>query len=191
MQNLITNLIGTTKGRVPSLSTNDTVATLGGGNVNNNFETNVTTTLSVQKLWGKHTLKAGYDHRRYYSNLYSAFGAGVGSFTEATLRSVTSRSNSNPIPTGMGFASWLLGVTTTGSGIQLAGPASLQPYHGAYIQDSYKVTSKLTLNYGVRWDFEPPRAERHDRQFYWDENYQWPWTPSPDGVGAAYCSKPA
>ena len=78
----------------------------------------------------------------------------------------------------MGFASWLLGVTTTGSGIQLAGPASLQPYHGAYFQDSYKVTSKLTLNYGVRWDFEPPRAERHDRQFYWDENYQWPWTPS-------------
>jgi hypothetical protein len=178
MQNLITNLIGTTKGRVPSLSTNDTVATLGGGNVNNNFETNLTTTLSVQKLWGKHTLKAGYDHRRYYSNLYSAFGAGVGSFTEATLRSVTSRSNSNPIPTGMGFASWLLGVTTTGSGIQLAGPASLQPYHGVYFQDSYKVTSKLTLNYGVRWDFEPPRAERHDRQFYWDENYQWPWTPA-------------
>ena len=78
----------------------------------------------------------------------------------------------------MGFASWLLGAATTGSGIQLAGPASLQPYHGAYIQDSYKVTSKLTLNYGVRWDFEPPRSERHDRQFYWDENYVWPWTPT-------------
>ena len=91
MQNLIVNLIGTTKGRVPSLSTNDTVATLGGGNVNNNFETNLTTSCPLQKLWGKHTLKAGYDHRRYYSNLYSAFGAGVGSFTEATLRSVTSQ----------------------------------------------------------------------------------------------------
>jgi hypothetical protein len=178
MQNLIVNLIGTTKGRVPSLSTNDTINSLGGGNVNNNFETNLTSSVSVQKLWGKHTLKAGYDHRRYYSNLYSAFGAGVGSFTESTLRSVTSRSINNPLPTGMGWASWLLGVTTTGSGIQLAGPASLQRYHGAYIQDSYKVTSKLTLNYGVRWDFEPPRSERHDRQFYWDDSYVWPWTPS-------------
>ena len=188
MQNLITNLIGTTKGRVPSLSTNDTVATLGGGNVNNNFETNLTTTLSVQKLWGKHTLKAGYDHRRYYSNLYSASGAGVGSFTEATLRSVTSRSNSNPIPTGMGFASWLLGVTTTGSGsVSRSHPCAISWNLSSRL---LQVTSKLTLNYGVRWDFEPPRAERQDRQFYWDEN--------PSGMdacgrmgGTAYCSKPA
>jgi hypothetical protein len=179
MQSLITNLIGTTQGRVPSLSTADTITTLGGGNVNNNFETNLTANFSLQKLWGKHALKAGYDHRRYYSNLYSAFGAGVGSFTESTLRSVTSQSNNNPIPTGMGFASWLLGAATTGSGTQFAGPASLQPYHGAYIQDAFKATTKLTLNYGVRWDFEPPRTERYNRQFYWDENYVWPWTPSP------------
>src|SRR5262249_33613795 len=128
MQNLITNLLGTTQSRVPSLSTNDTVATLGGGNVNNNFETNYTAAASVQKLWGKHTLKAGSDPRRYYANLYSAFGAGVGSFTEATLRSVTSQSYANPAPTGMGFASWLLGAVTTGSGVQFAGPASLQRY---------------------------------------------------------------
>src|SRR5262249_12141698 len=96
----------------------------------------------------------------------------------STLRSVTSRSNNNPLPTGMGLASWLLGVATTGSGIQLAGPASLQRYHGAYIQDSYKVSPKLTLNYGVRWAFAPPRCERTDRQFYWDDTYVWPWTPT-------------
>ena len=178
MQSLITNLLGTTQGRVPSLTNNDTIATLGGGNVNNNFETNFTAAFSVQKLWGKHTLKAGFEHRRYYANLYSAFGAGVGNFTEATLRSVTSQSYASPAPTGSGFASWLLGDVTTGSGVQFAGPASLQPYYGVYLQDNYKIAPKLTLNLGIRWDFEPPRTERYDRQFYWDENYKWPWTPT-------------
>jgi hypothetical protein len=35
------------------------------------------------------------------------------------------------------------------------------------------------VNAGVRWDFEPPRTERFDRQIFWDKNYHWPVTPSP------------
>ncbi len=42
-----------------------------------------------------------------------------------------------------------------------------------------KVSPRLTLNLGVRWDFEPPRTERYDRQIYWDSTYKWPWTPTP------------
>ncbi len=80
---------------------------------------------------------------------------------------------------GMGFASWLLGRANWGQGTQMAGPASLQPYHGAYLQDDIKLTPKLTVNAGVRWDFEPPRTERFDRQIVWDENYKWNWQPNP------------
>jgi hypothetical protein len=72
----------------------------------------------------------------------------------------------------------MLGAVTWGSGTELAGPASLQPYHGAYIQDDIKVNNKLTINAGIRWDFEPPRTERFDRQIFWDDKYKWDWQPN-------------
>jgi hypothetical protein len=179
MQDLIYNLLGTTQGRAPSISTGDTINSLGGGGANNYFETNYTGSVSAQQIAGRHALKAGYENRRYYANVFSMNGSAVGTFSESTLRSGTSHSYNSPAPTGSGFASWLLGLATTGSGSQYAGAASVQPFHAAFIADTFRVTPKLTLNYGVRWEFEPPRTERYDRQFFWDESYVWPWKPNP------------
>jgi len=173
LQDLMINLLGTTQGRVPNISPSDTIAALGGGAVSNDFETNYSGGVSIQKLWGKQTIKVGYEHRRYYANSPSG-----GNLSMSTQRSVTSQYFDTPT-TGSGFASFLLGDVIWGQGTQFAGPASLQTYHGAYVQDDIKLTSKLTLNAGVRWDFEPPRTERFDRQIFWDKNYQWPVTPSP------------
>lgn len=172
LQPLMLNLLGTTTLRVPSIGTGDSINTLGGGSSSNTFETNYSGSISVQKLWGKHTVKMGYDHRRYYVSLSSG-----GMVEMASSRNVTSQYFDTPT-TGSGFASWLLGAVIWGDGTQFAGPASLQTYHGAYVQDDFKVNSKLTLNLGVRWDFEPPRTERFDRQIYWDERYRWPVKPT-------------
>ena len=60
----------------------------------------------------------------------------------------------------------------------MGGPASLQTYWSSYIQDDIKLTSKFTLNAGIRWDYEPPRTERYNRQIWWDKNYHWPVLPS-------------
>ena len=30
---------------------------------------------------------------------------------------------------------------------------AFKTYHGAYAQDSWRVSSKLTVNYGLRWDW--------------------------------------
>lgn len=175
MQAEIFTLIGGSKDRVPSLGTGDTIAALGGGNVSIVRDTSYTGAASLQKLWGKHTVKFGYEHRRYLSNVTSG-----GNLSYGTQRSVTSQYFDAPAPTGSGFAAFLLGAVTGGSGTQLAGPASLQAYHGAFVQDDIKLTSKLTINLGVRWDYEPPRTERYDRQFFWDKQYQWPWKPNAD-----------
>ena len=70
-------------------------------------------------------------------------------------------------------------IEVWGDGNQMAGPASLQTYHGAYFQDDIKLTKKLTINAGIRWDFEPPRVERYNRQVFWDRNYTWTWKPDP------------
>jgi hypothetical protein len=173
MQDLMVNLLGTKKNRVPNIAASgDTLAALGGGSVDNTWETNYMGAFSVQKLMGKHTLKFGYEHRRYYSNRTSG-----GNLSMSSQRSVTSRYFDEPT-TGSPFASFLLGATIWGQGTQLAGPASLQTYHGAFVQDDFKINRKLTLNIGLRWDFEPPRTERFDRQIYWDKDYKWPVVPS-------------
>lgn len=177
LTDLVLSLLGTKQGRVPSLSTGGNVATLGGGGVDNIFETNYNAQISFTKISGKHTWKFGVEHRRYYTSLYGGFNSNVGNFSTGSSQSGTSQSYLNPGLSGYGFASWLLGEVNQASGNQYGGPASLQPYWGAYAQDSWKITPKLTLSYGVRWDFEPPRSERFDRQYYWDPNYKWPITP--------------
>ena len=172
-QEVVLLLGGASAGRVPSLGTGDTITQIGGGDTNSQWETTYNVAVAVQKLWGKHTFKLGYEHRRYYSNYVSG-----GTFNTYSARSTTSQYFDAPAPTGSGFAGWLLGAVTGGSGNELAGPASLQPYHGAYIQDDIKLSSKWTINAGIRWDFEPPRTERFNRQIFWDKQYKWDWQPN-------------
>ncbi|MCC6342655.1 MAG: carboxypeptidase regulatory-like domain-containing protein [Bryobacterales bacterium] len=174
IQQEVLNLLGTTKGRVPLLGVRDTITDIGGGQVSQAYDTIYSGLASLQKLWGRHTLKVGYEHRRYYSNVPSG-----GRFSTYTVRSLTSQYYDSPVNGyGSGLAGWLLGGIAGGDGVQYAGPASLQTYHGAYIQDDFRVNSKLTINMGIRWDFEPPRTERFDRQTFWDKDYKWPWTPN-------------
>jgi hypothetical protein len=169
----VINLLGGTQGRVPTISTGSHINALGGGDVNDTRDTSYTGSVAVQKLWNKHTFKFGYEQRRYYSNVTTG-----GSFGLATERRVTSQFYDNPV-TGHPMASFLLGVATWGQGVQVAGPASAQVYQGAYLQDDWKITPKLTLNLGVRWDYEAPRTERYDRQIFWDSGYKWDIAPNP------------
>jgi hypothetical protein len=172
---LARNLIGTTKGRAPSIAMDFGPTTLGGGNVNDTRETNYNASADVQRLHGKHTWKAGFDHRRFYLNQFSG-----GDFQMSTAPMVTALNPGNQTVTGSPFASFLLGQPVWGQGTQYAGPASLQTAWGAYIQDDIKVTKKLSVNLGIRWDFEPSRTERFDRQAFWDSQYKWPWQPNAD-----------
>ncbi|MGH9628144.1 MAG: TonB-dependent receptor domain-containing protein, partial [Bryobacteraceae bacterium] len=47
-------------------------------------------------------------------------------------------------------------------------------YHGAYVQDEWRVTSKLTLNLGLRYDIDLPRTERYDRMNWFDPDARSP-----------------
>ena len=173
--NVVNILGGVDNGVTPSITNMADVAGLGGGSIDNTYDTSYTGSVAVQKILGKHTFKAGYEHRRYFSNEQAG-----GSFYMAPDRTVTSQSPAQAGSLGQGstFASYLLGKAIWGGGQQLSGPASLQTYHGAYLQDDIKLTRKLTINVGIRWDFEPPRTERHDRMTFWDRNYTWNVQPN-------------
>jgi carboxypeptidase family protein/TonB-dependent receptor-like protein len=64
---------------------------------------------------------------------------------------------------GFPYASFLLGVTNSAS---TAAPADVRlgmHSYGIYIQDSWKVTRKLTLDYGLRWDYASLWKEQYGR----------------------------
>lgn len=127
---------------------------------------------SLTKIWGGHNIKIGGE-RRYNMLDYSQPGYPSGQF--AFSRNATCRDRFTcPGNQGNGLATMLLGWTT-GSDFHIEPKAfSRSAYWGFYFQDDWKLTSRLTLNLGLRYDFDVPRWEVENRYSYWDLNAQSP-----------------
>ena len=116
---------------------------------------------------GRHTITTGIDWRFMQSNV-KAGGLGDACCGNYTFNGTATQSGNANIPTGAGgnaFASFLLGVPSSAA---LRG--IIVPYYyrwrtgAAFVQDDFKVTSALTLNLGLRWQYTSPRAEKDNRQ---------------------------
>ena len=74
---------------------------------------------------------------------------------------------SNPLQadalSGNEFASFLLGYPNSGTVDNNIDPFYRGYYYAAFVQDDWKVTPRLTLNLGFRYDYEAPLAERYNR----------------------------
>jgi hypothetical protein len=125
---------------------------------------------SMTKIIGGHNIKAGGE-RRFNQLDYLQPGFPSGGFTFG--RGVTCLDRfSCPGNQGNGLASMLLGWTT-GSNYHIEPKAfSRSAYWGFYFQDDWKVSRKLTINLGVRYDFDVPRWEVQNRYSYWDLDAQ-------------------
>jgi hypothetical protein len=115
---------------------------------------------NATKELGKHSLKFGYMvemarlNQTDFNTPSFSFNRGLTSGPIATAAATT---------TGDGLASLLLGVGASGSAPIAAATAITSPYHGLYFQDAWRLTRRLTLNVGMRWEAQLGRTERYNR----------------------------
>lgn len=111
--------------------------------------------VSLSKLVGRHSLKLGADFRRLSSDFtQTGQASGEFSFTKAV--------------TGNELASLLLGYLSTDSSLannaQIARPlATYINYYAGYVQDDFRFSPKLTINMGLRYEYETGLREKNNQ----------------------------
>jgi hypothetical protein len=140
-----------------------------------NFEEKPSFNANLTWVKGAHTFKFGAE--MYLEQVYTGAFSGVtlsavspSGIPTATAEPFTPTTNFNGYNMGFGFASFLLGdyasVTQTPSEFTREG----NQQWGVFAQDSWKVTRKLTVTYGLRWDYATPEREQFGRLGQLDPN---------------------
>lgn len=114
---------------------------------------------TVTKVHGRHTLKVGADLRVVLDNNFQPGAiAGTFSFTRAL-----SGDPQAPTLTGFGPATFLLGAVSSGSLNVGIAKSDGYRYAAFFVQDDVKLTARLTMNLGLRYDYIGAPTERFDR----------------------------
>ncbi|MGA2329509.1 MAG: TonB-dependent receptor [Bryobacteraceae bacterium] len=134
--------------------------TLGGHPIDS--KGNLITTFNDSLMWnfGKHTVKTGIQLNRWNENFRTLGSISHNSSTGEYAFYDSGTANT----TGTGgnqWASFVLGYPTV---VTMYAPADFgfrQAYYGLFVQDDWKVSRRLTINAGLRWDLNVPYSEVH------------------------------
>jgi hypothetical protein len=116
----------------------------------------------ISIIKGSHQIGLGVNYIKHLMNFFSDLNA-AGSATFAGQI------------TGVGMADFMIGLTSAGGATQAFnqgnryGYTNRQNYIGTYVQDAWKVSSRLTINYGVRWEPFNQVYSKYGQFFHFDQ----------------------
>ncbi len=128
------------------------------------FSFNYTNTLALHPTFtwikGAHNMKFGVDMRWLQYNVQNSGNVFQLNFNRGFTQNQFNRGDQL---SGNSIASALLGSPSGGQVQTNVFPSWVTSYYAPYFQDDWKVTRKLTMNLGLRWDINMPAYERHNQ----------------------------
>jgi len=140
--------------------TSTDLAAIGGPSINKHPSNEYSAAVTLTKSIGSHLVKVGYAGILYRTN-YTSPGNNLGTY--AFNGNFAAQTDSSATHFGMGIADMLVGQPTGGSIDVAASYATQVLYHSGFIQDEWKVTPRLSLTAGLRYEFESAPTERYNR----------------------------
>ena len=119
---------------------------------------------TLSASWGRHFLKAGVDIRRNHNNPRTD---NTVQFNFSPLSTAIPGEPFSGRQIGYSFASYLLGIVHSGIRNEPVGFGDRRRYYALFLQDDFKFSQRLTLQLGLRWEFQPPLFEAADRLSSW------------------------
>jgi len=131
---------------------------------------------NLTKVAGRHALKFGAEVRLEQFTIFQPsasrgsinFGTEFTSNPAAPIEFTAANDNTSGVPGGNGFATFLLGIPDGGSIVNLHNIDYRRQIYAGYVQDDWKVSNRLTLNLGVRYEMFSTIKEHHNQQATFD-----------------------
>jgi len=149
---------------------------------------NHTISSTLTKSAGKQSIRTGFEFRVYQQadRFFSNSQSGQFTFGSTWTRGPLDNSATSPGSIGQSVAELLLGLPDSANINRAADYFESSSSWGFFVQDDWKLTPKLTLNLGVRYEFETPMFERFNKSTLgFDTSYVQPISAA---AQAAYAS---
>jgi len=177
-----------------------------GTNASVTIAQNFTLVDNVQWIFGNHSLTFG-GQIAWIQYLNKSATGGTTPLTLTNSGTPTAQINPNGLAntftlgsnTGLAYASFLIGQIGSSSMTSYAVPEYASRFRAIspYVQDNWKITSRLTLDLGLRWDYFPPVRENDNYLSFFNPNITNPVTGSGgvlqfagSGTNTCNCSAP-
>lgn len=159
----------------PSVSTTQ-YASFGAGSFARTRDGHIIVNDAITMQFGRHTLSVGGEFMRY---AYSKYQPGVlsGSYGFSGIFSTVNGQS------GLGVVDLLLGLPASAS-ISTTNTVFHEDlnYFAGYVQDDYRLSQKLTVNVGLRYEFDGPFSEKHNNMYTFNPNIVDPTTGKMGGI---------
>ena len=117
----------------------------------------------MSTIWGKHSLKYGWEERRYHYATFLSGACTTGCYTFGNNFFTASDTTTTGGQLGLSWASFMTGMATAATLNTNDTGYYSTPYHAGYIQDDFRVSDKLRLGFGLRFEREDGTSERFNR----------------------------